>query len=232
MQYTESLAENLDCFLQDAAWQTVLRSVLDEHPATEALFSDRGTVVVLLWSDLVYLPSLWKDVQAVVCSDDFISSSDLQELQSRVTSFDKKLSQWRSTYEPLLLSIPDPIYDVKAEKRFETLALCLTCLIILKRLAIALDPLIAWSSELEKDAQLLGEKILEIEKRALSANPRAALFMMFKKQVALATIQTTQEWRVFSLVDARVGANGLIAKWVYEHWCTLKGRKVKRIVSA
>ncbi len=99
-QYTEALTENLDCFLQDPAWQSVLTSVLDENPVTESPFSDRGTAVVLLWSDVAYLPSLWKDVQAVVCSGGFISISTLQNLQFRVTSLDKRLSQWRSTYEP------------------------------------------------------------------------------------------------------------------------------------
>ena len=183
-------------------------------------------MVVSLWSDLLYLPSLWKDIQDAVCSSDFISAPDLRDLQFRVTDLDRKLSQWRSRYELLLLSVPDPSTDdVRAEKRFETLGMCLTCLIILKRLAIALDPLDPSASDTETDAQLLANEIVEIEKRAVITNPRAALFMKFKMVVALATLVTTEEWRVPSLVDARVSVNGLIAKWVFEHWCRLKGRK-------
>ena len=227
MQFTETVTANLDCFLQDPAWQAVLTSVLDEHTVTESQFSDCGSVVILLWTDLAYVPSLWKDVQAVVCSGDFINSTHLQSLQHRLASLNDKVSQWRSVYEPLLLSVPDLTSNVvRAEKRFETLGLCLTCLIILKRLAIALDPLAVWALEVEEEVQTLGEKVIEIEACAVRANPRAALFMRFKKEVAFATLRTTKEWRVASLLDARVGANGLLATWVYERWCKMKGRKV------
>lgn len=218
----------MDCFLQDPAWQAVLTSVLDEHALSVSPYSDCGSVVVLLWTDLAHLPSLWKDIQAVVCTDGFIPTSKIQKLQHRVTTLDDKLTRWRSIYEPILLSDTDPTTaDIRAEKRFETLGLCLTCLIILKRLAIAIDPLTAQAWQVEDSAQALGEKILEITELAIQANPRAALFMRFKKEVAGATLKTTEEWRATSLVDARVGANGMIAKWVYRHWCMMKGRIVE-----
>ena len=130
-------------------------------------------------------------------------------------------------YEPLLRSIPDPSSaEAKAEKRFETLAMCVTCLTILKRLAIALDPLAPSAPSMETDAEIFANDIMELEQMAVAANPRAGLFMRFKKEAARATLLTKDEWHVSSLVDARIGANGLIARWVFEHWIRLKGRKM------
>lgn len=221
------MTDNLSCFLDDSEWQSVLWSVLDEHPVTSSPFSDRGTVVISLWSIILSLPRIFKDVQAAIFSDQFLAPHDLSNFQSRVTDLDTRVSQWRSTYEQLLMFIPDQSSeDIKAEKRFETLGLCLTCLIILKRLTIALDPLASSTLETEMEAQTLGNRILDLEQRAIAANPRAGLFMRFKKELAHATLATGDEWRISSIFDSRVGANGLISKWVFEHWVRLKGRKV------
>lgn len=122
--------------------------------------------------------------------------------------------------------------ELKAEKRFETLGICLAGLIVVKRLAIALDPLAASAADTEDSAQVLSQEIIELERRAVMANPRAALFMRFKRDVAMATVRTEMEWRVGGSLtgddddDARVGANGFIKPWVYERWCVSKGRRV------
>ena len=97
---------------------------------------------------------------------------------------------------------------------------------IVKRLAIALDPLIQVAPKKETDAEDLANDIITLELTAIANNPRAGLFMRFKKEAARATLLSKHEWRVTSLVDARVGVNGLIAKWVFEHWCILKGRRI------
>ena len=226
--YTEALIENHDCFLGKTDWQTVLLSIVQGHPSTESPFSDRGIIVVSLWANICSLPSLYKDVQEAIGGDEFISETKLQLLHVRVAGLDTKVSEWRSRYGPLLLtSTPGPLSDdARSEKRYETLGVCLAALIILKRLAVALDPLCLSASESEMEAQSLAGQIVELEQKAVAANSRAALFMCFKLEVARATLLTRDEWRVSSQLDARVGTNGLIAPWVFEHWCRLKGRKV------
>ena len=205
----------------------MLNSIVDEQPVTISPFSDRGIVVISLWNLVLFLPNLWRDVQSAVCCCQPATASKILVLRKRVTNLVMKVSQWRSQYEPLLRSLPDPFSEeAKEEKRFETLGMCLVCLFILKRLSVALDPLSPSALDIESEVTIIAEDTLQLEKTAIAHNPRAGVFMMFKSVAARATLATTDDWRITSVVDARMGTNGLIAKWVFENWCRMKGRRV------
>ncbi len=176
---------------------------------------------------MLFLPNLWKAVQSAILNHDIVAASKIQVLQNRVFDLALKVSEWRSIYEPLLKSIPDPSSEeAKEEKRFETLGMCLICLLILRRLIVALNPLGPSALKTETEVKGIAEDVLQLEKIAVANNPRAGLFMAFKSLAARATLATTDHWRISSVVDARVGTNGLIAKWVFEKWCRMKGRRV------
>ena len=195
-----------------------------EPPPGESTFSDCGVAVVSLWAYLSSVPGIYHDVQEVICRGTFPEERTIFRLKRGINFLDESICNWRSVYEPTLL---DPSSEAsgpmpRSEKRHETLAVCLTMLVILRRLRVALDPL--GSSHLEEQAQQFAARIQELGVLAIRANPRAALFMAFKKEVANATLQTKDDWVVTSLLDIKVGANGLIAPRIFKRWCELKGR--------
>ena len=204
----------------------MLKSIVDEHPVSVSPFSDRGTVLITLWSYLLFLPNIWKAVQSAICSCDIVTASQVQILHDRVIDLATKVSDWRSRYEPLVNSIPDHTFEAKEEKPFETLGMCLVCLLILKRLTIALEPLGPSALGTEMEVEGIAEDLLVLERKAIVNNARAGLFMAFKRVAAQATLATTNDWRISSVVDDRVGPNGLISRSVFERWCRLKGRRV------
>ena len=225
MKNTEALIENRKCFLEEEAWFKTFQSIVMDQPKGESIFADCGSVVVSLWAYLSMVPGIYKDVQDVVCSRVLPSESNILLLKRRIEFLDEQVSLWYSTYEPMLLA---PSLDttnpdaIKSDKRYETLAVCLAILIILKRLCVALDPL--GSVKAEALVQQYAARIAELRVWAVDANPRAALFMAFKMEVARATLATKDDWTVQSLLDKRVSAKGLIAPWVFKRWCEVKGR--------
>ena len=63
---------------------------------------------------------------------------------------------------------------------------------------------------------------MDLEEEAFLANPRAGLFMAFKKGVAEATLATRNEWREAMRIES---GGRLISRPVFERWCLLMGRK-------
>lgn len=87
-----------------------------------------------------------------------------------------------------------------------------------------------------------------MERLQAEANPRAALFMAFKAEAVEAVRVTEGEWRfgcgygggregggggndrrkfdASAVAERVVAETGLVAKWVFERWCVLTGRRV------
>ena len=199
-----------------------------DPPPNESEFADCGSAVVSLWAFLCTVPSIYQEVQGIVLSADFPSERRLFSLFRSIDWLDDNVASWRAVHEPSLLAPATEYFSMsvasESDKRYEILAVCFAIQIILRRLRIALDPL--GSSYREVQAQEFAQRIMDLEKMAIKSNPRAALFMVLKMEIARATAVTKGEWEVQSLLDYRVGANGLIAPRIFKRWCQLKGRKV------
>ena len=211
------------CFLEQEAWQVVFRAAAVEYPR----FTDRSDIVVTLWTCVLCLPSLFNDVQNVVCSPHTPQTIVVERLLDRIHQLRNRILQWRQRYEMLRHErISRNMHlDTQLDKRYEALGMCLAGNIILNRLHLSLNPFAG--PEIEETVVSFANQTLQLTETASVANPRAGLFMAFKVVTARAALATTEEWRVITQEqrDVHVGPNGCIAQWVFEHWYSLKGRR-------
>ena len=214
---------NRQCFLEQEAWQAVFRSAAVEFPR----FTDRSDIVVSLWTCVLCLPGIFGDVQNVVWSPHVPEPTVVARLLERIHQLRNRILQWRQRYEVLRLErISRNMHlDTQLDKRYEVLAIYLAGNIILNRLHLALNPFAG--PEIEETIQSFANQTLQLTETVAVTNPRASLFMAFKQVTARAALGSTELWRVTTQEqrDAHVGRNGCIAQWVFEHWCSLKGRK-------
>ena len=220
------MIENHDCFLEDDPWQSTLQSASVKSQTSRLLLSDCDPIITSLWKHLCSIPSLYKEVQTIICEGQFLDASAHERIFSRTNYLLNRMLLWCTDFESqYMVAHEHPSLDyAKSDKRIETYGVCLASMIILYRLKVALEPLNSSSSE--DESQKLARCIMALEKQARTTNPRAALFLALKLEITRATLATENEWRPESCVDARVGLNGYIAPWVFRHWCALKGRRI------
>lgn len=221
IQYTEALTNDDRCFLEHETWQNVFRSAVVETGA----LSDSSGIVISLWTFLCPIPSLFKDVQSAVCSFTGTDWRTIGSLLARARGIRALLLQWYQQYEELsspVISSEQP----ENGKHHETLGIYMANLIIINRLSVSLNTLAGL--DLENETQELARQIIELEQRASVTNPRASLFMAFKAIVAQATLNTKDEWQqaITSSTEENFSADSVISSQVFEHWVSLKGRKV------
>ena len=108
----------------------------------------------------------------------------------------------------------------------------MTNLMIINRLSVSLN--ILAGLEVEYETQDLARRIIEIERRASAMYPRASLFMAFKVVAAKAALDTKDEWQqaISSSIEHQVNGNLVISRQVFEHWVSLKGRKLQSLGTA
>lgn len=219
--YTEAILNDDRCFLEHDAWQTVFRSVVFET----GTLSDSSGIVVSLWTIICPIPSLFKDVQNAVCNFADTDMRTIQSLYARAQDLRALLLQWRREFEELLLSA-DPPEEWGVGKQYETLGIYVANLIVINRLGVSLD--ICAGSDLEDESQDLASQVLDLERRASAANPRASLFMAFKVIAAQATLGTKEEWRqtIRLSIEDQAPTNSCVSSQIFEHWISLKGRKL------
>ena len=192
-------------------------------------FSSHSEIVILLWTIIGAIPGLFKDVTDAICNLKALTLHEIDHLTFRVRQLNSQLSQWHQKYEELIhyTNLQEIPGNMETDKRFEILAVYMTCSMKMKRLALALNPLAG--STIEDEAQSLADLIVGLEKRAYAENPRAAIFMVFKIAIVRATIATEGEWRMSTFSgngEEHRGPTGLIKKQVFERWCNLMGRKM------
>lgn len=224
MQYTEAMLNDDKCFLELDVWQNVFRSAVYESAA----LSDSSEIVISLWTIICPIPSLFKDVQNAVCNSTDTDPHTIGSLYARAQVIRTLLMQWRQQFEehPLSRNLPE---QSRNGKQYDTLGIYMTNLTIINRLSVSLST--CAGSELEDEAQDLASQIIELERRASVANPRASLFIAFKVIVAQATLNTANEWQqaIRLSIEDHVRAKSLISSQIFEHWVNLKGRKITRL---
>ncbi len=215
------------CFLEQDSWQNVFRSVASE---TNAL-SDSSEIVVSLWTIVCRIPGFFKEVQNAVCNPTDTDMSIIGRLFARVQETSTLLSQWHREFDALFPSHASPEHS-RDSKYYETLGVYLVNLMVINRLLVSLNP--HAGSELEEEAQDLARQILQLELTASATNPRASMFMAFKLIAAQACLDTRDEWhRAIRLsVEDPTYTTLLIDSQVFEHWVSLKGRKITNVSAA
>ena len=192
-------------------------------------FSSRSEIVISLWTIIGAVPGLFRDITEAVCESKALTLLEIDQLTFRARQLSSQLSQWHQKYEELIVytNLQDTPENTETDKHVEILAVYMTCSMKMKRLTLALNPLTG--TTIEDETQALADLIMELEKRAYAENPRAAIFMVFKKAMARAIIATEEEWRMSTVPgngEEHREPTGLIKKEVFERWCNLMGRKI------
>ena len=214
------------CFLEEGPWQEVFQSVvLDSSP-----FADRGELAISLWMSVCHVPRLFAETEDAIYNPVEVGSAAIQKLSHRLYQLRKRCMNWLKNYKLLLEDYcEDSLAQAGFNKRYETLGVGLGITIVLNRLILALN--MNTAGKLEDDSQSLAHEVMQLEKRAYAANPRAGIFMAFKTIVARATIDTREEWQKCEYIgDKRVGTpHRTVSIKTWERWCSLKGRKINKI---
>jgi hypothetical protein len=137
------------------------------------------------------------------------------------------ISEWHSQYNIYAQSLASHSHGnpADAEKQYEALAFCFTCLIITNRLIYALDPEAEFAHEGE--AQRLAAEIEDVERSAMSINARAKLFLPLKMHVAGTARSTAAKWRDYGMSRrmTREERSPMMEKEVFGEWCVMIGWK-------
>ena len=228
------MISNKPCFIEEGPWQAVLRSTIVTNAKT---FSDYSEVVVNVWAIIVPMPSLFRDVQDIVCNkivQDYLPGA-IEGLLARAHKIRDDLILWQQQYERFCerdlpddtrhsLSCPLLTRTSDFDKRFETLGIYLTHFIVINRLIIALWPRYDITKQLEAEAHAMSMQILRLEQEMAVTNPRASLFMVLKTVIARATLDTEKAWELQD--SASHDGEATIAKSAFKKWIRLIGRTV------
>ena len=189
--------------------------------------SDSSNIVILLWTIVCHVPSLFNDVQNTICASAKIDTNTIQTLFARVQAIRSSLSDWRIKYEQYSQSHhhPSPV-AAGIGKHHDTLGIYMANTILINRLSVSLNP--SFNPELETEAQDLAHRLVLLESMLKLEDPRASLFMGFKLITAQATLDTKDEWQYaieLAIADTDRGSS-CISRPVFENWVRRKGRRL------
>jgi hypothetical protein len=225
-KYIEAIISRHTCFLEEECWRDTLRYAILEYDT----FSDCSEILISLWLHIVLIPRLFNEVQIVLQRRQSLEQNELHRLNERIFHLRSKLKDWRTSYDALInhlnLNYPSETADFQFDRRFEALGTCISNIIILNRLATALNPAIRL--QLEDETQALAAEILALEHMSNVVNPRAHLFMAFKVILANSALETEAEWRdSLQLSHQEDSDSSRLVPWpVFKRWMRLKGRRV------
>ena len=210
----------------------MFRSIINDSSP----FSDRSDSTITLWATIVHVPRLFAETEDAVYHSNGVGCRVIERLTHRLYHIRESVVDWRKGYESVLYEhCYPPSEQARYDMRYEILGVGLGILIVLNRLILALN--YGTAGELEIESQTLATQIVELERQIYSVNPRATVFIAFKKIVANATIETRGEWRSGkkSNNNEQDKVTCIIPEDIFKHWCSLKGRetaKFTRILKA
>ncbi|KAG0645217.1 Uncharacterized protein D0Z07_9032 [Hyphodiscus hymeniophilus] len=237
-QMTEALITGQRCFLEQPAWQTVLRSVIMPDAP---LLSDRGSTVVELMVLKCNIPGLFLDVTNMICHQSDPDASFIIEMACKIHQLRVDLVKWHAEFGSIVRSNPAVYTPGTAEfdRRCQVFATYISCMIISSRLLGAISP--TERSELEEETQVLTGQMLNLEIEVKKASLQTYLFLAQTLGVSHATINTSELWRDSKEKETKVedengdiqpdtpdspGPRGLIDAWKFQRWNQLMGRTI------
>jgi hypothetical protein len=221
-QMTECLLNGERCFLEQPAWQEVMKSVIQEEGSP---ISDRSEIVLSLLMLKCRIPGFSYEVTKLICVDPSPDVNDIEDLASRLRRHRSNFLNWHSRYQSIISRFPDmspgsPDYD----SHCKVFANYLSCVMITSRLLEAVCA--AERPELEGMTQSLISQMFDLELEV--HNSPTSLFMAQTLGVAQATKMTADDWKEVKpvIIENQPDTNGLIERWKFERWCKTFGRKM------
>ena len=191
-------------------------------------FDNRSKNTIKMWMSVCHVPRLFYETAEAVSRPTEVGSAAMKLLSHRIHQLRKVYIDWHRQYKELLSEhCEDSLEQARIDKRYETLGAGLGITVVLNRLILALN--FDTARELEDESQELSREIVQLERRAYAANPRAGIFMAFKMMIAHATIETRAEWQIPEFSgDKRLRVpQRTVSIQAWERWCSMKGRETK-----
>ncbi|KAM0253917.1 hypothetical protein ACHAQJ_007092 [Trichoderma viride] len=187
--FHEALNVNQSCFLSDDEWQGVLRSI----PTNDNLFSDRSEPIVSLLINVCRVPEYFHKTTQIICNTrDDTPDYEIDDVKSNLFRLRLACLLWHENYfGSNAAGYPNTRIDT--DRQQEALGFSFAVSIIINRLLFCLDPMA--NASCEEAAQKLASKILLIERKSLSTESQAELFMAIKLSVARVTQATAARWK-------------------------------------
>jgi hypothetical protein len=156
---TECLLNGERCFLEQQAWQDVMKSVIKEE---ESPISDRSEIVLSLLMLKCRIPGFSYEVTHTICVDPDPDVVAIKDLAGRIRQHRTNFLNWHSRYQSIMTRSPDmspgcPDYD----SHCKVFANYLSCMMITTRLLEAVCA--AERPELEETTQSLIAQMFDLE---------------------------------------------------------------------
>lgn len=227
--------DNSPCFLAGEQWLHVMRSaVLDDK-----LWTGERELVVMLWSSLVNLPTVFQDATDLLLSSRAPTPAETEVVIERLARTRQNLIQWlamlRESTPEIISAFEEFSYGLAklvagpgghkiGRHHLNQLALRGTyavCRMIKSRLLFALDPVRFHG--LEAEAQAIAHIVSNVHLENLHVQSERLSWDMLMSQsmwVAKGVIDTKELW-----ADDYTNHTGMIESWKFEMWNRAIGRR-------
>jgi FtsZ-binding cell division protein ZapB len=219
---TECLLNGERCFLEQQAWQEVMKSIIDKE---ESPISDRSEIVLSLLMLKCRIPGFCYEVTDIICVAPDPDVEAIEDLAIRLRQLRTNFLNWRSRYQSIVGCFPEMSPGcLDYDSHCKVWANFLSCSIITTRLLEALCA--AERPELEQTTESLITQMFQLELE--TRNSPTSLFMAQTFAVAQATNVTSDDWKEVKpvIVDDQPDTKGLIERSKFERWNKMIGRKL------
>jgi hypothetical protein len=184
-----------------------------------------------LWTHVSSVPNCFRRVSDIVCDGKSPDYSVIRQLETKLLQCRSCLYLWRKQLEDQCWQMQqiEVAHQVGGDERFKILGICISNLIILDRLLVALQPFAKGALSHEANARLLASEMERIERSAVEANARADLFMALKTHVAKSVLETATVWKEYlesqgNVIQTRTGP---ISRGIFNEWCGILRKEIK-----
>ncbi|KAL8710273.1 MAG: hypothetical protein Q9220_005043 [cf. Caloplaca sp. 1 TL-2023] len=217
--FSEAMTTSSQCFLKEPEWQAILESLILER----SIFLPSDQALIRLWACIIPIPGLFHKAQKAVCNREETSFLHRHNLLQSLLEIRLRLMAWGTSQRftltkkcGLMKYSYMRLEQARTELDYEMFGILATNLMQLERVIVGLDHTLA--AEMEPHAQRLAGQLIDLQRAASLANPRAALFLTFKVKIAKAALATADEWQQnISNPDSP----GVVSKGAFQHWLAL-----------
>jgi hypothetical protein len=193
----------------------VLRSI----PTNDNLFSDRSEPIISLLTNVCQVPEYFHKTTQIICGTrDDTPDYEIDDVESNLWRLRLACMLWQENYFGSNAA-GCPNMRIDTDRQHEALGFSFAVSIIINRLLFCMDPVA--NASCEETAQKFASKILMIERKNLSTQSQAELFMAIKLGVAKVTHATAAKWRDWYIDDQLEPSVGsrMIPKGIFIDWC-------------
>lgn len=182
-----------------------------------------------------FIPGKFTGVTAIICSKGQYGIPNVDEVATSTRQLRSDLLRWHRRYEALMKTITNiPLGSAEYDSHCKVYATYLCCMIITTRLLSAISAI--ERPYLEESASVHAERMFRLEEEVRDVSVQTTLFLAQTLGVSHSIKITTGDWVLGNSPGSISSgsensecfddANGIIARWKFEAWNRVCGRKL------